>query len=522
MQKWLLSLTIVGLLASGLPVHTEAAGTGAKKMPTPGAKTHKGYLKGTFDQNGKALFYFDSANYVNEGTHIKFAADETEDVTVYETQSDYLKQLVYERYDAVSGESLFFPLSWKGRQYVEINGRKNTSFTVPFKLERLQPMRDVVAKKKATGQSTSLIVKMRTADSDHAQLSRNTRAIASETIDAGLKMEKFTYSSVYQALAAKAKLAKSADVTYVELDGQMQGLGVDPFKKYQWSLNNTGQRGGVKGADINFEAMKRRIAGKKQTTTRVAVIDTGINPTYADFAGRVRMDLGYDFVHKRKLAIDDHGHGTHVAAIIAANSNNTYGMSGINAKASIIPIKVIASNNTGSNSNIAKGIIYAVKKKAKVINMSLGGGFSSLAIEDALAYAKKQGVLVVVATGNDGTSRLSYPARSKYALSVGSTNRFDRRSTFSNYGDGLDLVAPGQDIPSYLSDGESAFWSGTSMAAPHVAGVASLLYSLKPTLKATEVESILKKSAQDLGKIGYDKAYGYGRLDADKAVRYIK
>ena len=206
----------------------------------------------------------------------------------------------------------------------------------------------------------------------------------------------------------------------------MRGLGGDVFKSYQWSLNNTGQRGGVKGADINFDAMKKRIASKKQSTVLVAVIDTGINPTYADFAGRVRMDLGYDFVNRQRLAIDDHGHGSHVAGIIAANSNNTYGMSGINAKASIIPIKVLSEDNYGSNSNIAKGILHAVKKKAKVINISIGGGFSSRAIEDALAYAKKQGVLVVVASGNEGQTncriRPGPSMRFRSAPPIGSIN----------------------------------------------------------------------------------------------------
>ncbi|WP_214847346.1 S8 family peptidase [Exiguobacterium sp. s193] len=522
MQKWLIGLTLAGLLGSSLPVQTEAAGTGAKKLPNPSAKTHKGYLKGTFDSKGKALFYFDSANYISAGTDLKFVADEWEKVTVYETQRDYLKQLVYPRYDAVRGKSLVFPLSWQGRQYVEIEGRKNTAFTVPFKLERRQPLREVVKATKTTGQATSLIVKLRATGSTKQSLSQKTKAVARETIDAGLQIEKLTYASVTDATTAKKQLAKLKNVAYVELDHRVQGLGVDPFKRYQWSLDNTGQRGGVKGADINYDAMKKRIAGKKQTTTRVAVIDSGINPTYADFAGRVRMDLGYDFVNHQKYAIDDHGHGTHVAAIIAANSDNTYGMSGINAKASIIPIKVMGADNAGMNSDIAKGIIYAVKKKAKVINLSLGGWFSSRTIEEALAYAKKHDVLVVAATGNDGFSLLSYPARSEYVLSVGSTNRFDQKSKFSNYGEKLDLVAPGQDIPSYLSDGVSAFWSGTSMAAPHVTGVASLLYSLKPNITAKEVESILKKSARDLGKKGYDTSYGYGRLDADKAVRYIK
>ncbi|WP_251139574.1 S8 family serine peptidase [Exiguobacterium sp. s145] len=135
--------------------------------------------------------------------------------------------------------------------------------------------------------------------------------------------------------------------------------------------------------------MKKRITSKKLSPVRVAVIDTGINPTYADFSRRVRMDLGYDFVHRQKLAIDDHGHGTHIAGIIAANSNNTYGMSGINAKAVILPIKVLNREGYGSNSDIAKGIMYAVKNNAKVIHISMGGGFSSRAIGDALAYAKK-------------------------------------------------------------------------------------------------------------------------------------
>ncbi|OAN14356.1 S8 family peptidase [Exiguobacterium undae] len=522
MKKWLVGLTVFGLLGTMVPVQTEAAGTGAKKLPVLDTKTKKAYIKGTFDSKGKALFYFDTKTYLTGGTHLKFAADATEAVTVYESQTDYQKQLVYERYAEVSDQSLIFPLSWSGRQYIEIEGKKNTAFVVPFKLERFEPMREQLAKASTSAKASSLVVKVTGTTSQTMQLSEKTDAVKRETIDAGLKLEKFTYRTVMQALAAKRKLEQTRGVAYVELDSQMRGLGGDVFKSYQWSLNNTGQRGGVKGADINFDAMKKRIASKKQSTVLVAVIDTGINPTYADFAGRVRMDLGYDFVNRQRLAIDDHGHGSHVAGVIAANSNNTYGMSGINAKASIIPIKVLSEDNYGSNSNIAKGIMHAVKNKAKVINMSIGGGFSSRAIEDALAYAKKQGVLVVVASGNDGANKLSYPARSQYAFSVGSSNRFDKRSAFSNYGDGLDLIAPGQDIPSYLSDGESAFWSGTSMAAPHVAGVASLLYSLKPTIKASEVENILKKSAQDLGKKGYDTSYGYGRLDVDRAVQLLR
>lgn len=521
MKKWCAGLAVIGLLGALFPVQTEAVGTGAKKLPVLDVKTKSAYIKGKFDSKGRALFYFSTQTYLTNGTHLTFAPDATEAVTVYRSQTDYTQQRVYGRYDRISNQSLIFPLSWSGRQYIELEGRKNATFSIPFSIKRLEPLREQVIKTNTTAKTNSLVVKV-TGPVLKQQLSETTDAVTRETIDAGLQLEKFTYRTVVQALAAKRTLEQTRGVSYVEFDNRMRGLGKDVFKLSQWSLHNTGQRSGLKGADINFDAMKKRIASKKQSPVLVAVVDTGINPTYADFTGRVRMDFGYDFVHRRKLATDDHGHGTHIAGIIAANSNNTYGMSGINDKVSIIPVKVLGRDGYGANSDIAKGIMYAVKKKAKVINISIGGGFPSRAVEEALAYAKKQGVLAVVASGNEGANKLSYPARSPYVLSVGSSNRLDKRSAFSNYGDGLDLMAPGQDIPSYLSDGESAFWSGTSMAAPHVAGVASVLYSLKPAIKASEVESILKKSAQDLGKKGYDTSYGYGRLDADRAVQLLR
>lgn len=519
MKKVIVSALLVSAFGTYTWDTTEAATT-AKKVPAIEAKTKKGYIKGTFDANGKALFYFDTKTYLSGGTHLKFAFDASKKATVYTSQTEYKQKDPYARY-ANSKKTLFFPLTWSGRQYIEVTGTKNKAFTIPYKLERLEPIREYATKSTTTGQATSLVVRLNGA-TKASTLSQTSRATDHETIDSTLRLEKFSYNSFIQALAAKRQLEKTKGVRYVELDQPMKLLSTDPFQSVQWALKNTGQRGGVKGADIGYHAMVKRIANKSRSTVRVAVVDTGINPTYADFAGRVRMELGYDFVHKRQLAYDDHGHGTHVAGVIAAASNNGYGMTGINDRASIIPIKVISRNNYASNSNIAKGILFAVKQKAKVINLSLGGGGVSLAIEDALAEARKKGIFVAAATGNEGASKLSYPARSKYAFSVGATNRFDKRASFSNYGEGLDLVAPGQDIASYVQDGESIFWSGTSMATPHVAGVASVLYSLKPSIKVTDVESILRKSAKDLGKKGRDTTYGYGRLNADRAVQLVK
>ena len=117
MKKWMAGLTLVGLLGTIIPTHIEAAGTGAQKLPALNTKTKKAYIKGKFNSQGKALFYFDTKTYLTGGTHLKFVADDTEAVTVYESQSDYKRQLVYGRYDQITDQSLVFPLSWSGRQY---------------------------------------------------------------------------------------------------------------------------------------------------------------------------------------------------------------------------------------------------------------------------------------------------------------------------------------------------------------------------------------------------------------------
>ncbi len=490
----------------------------AKEIPDFQASYVGKPLKGKFDADGFSVWYFDSADFVADGSYLDFKLDWDVYGTMFASRADAEAGRVYNRYYQRSDETLYFPLSWKGRQYLVLEGYPGESYSIPFSVSRYEPIDLDASSGQATAQATSLIVKMKTGTVRSTGVT--TQAI--QTVASELQLEKLSFASPKQAQAAKKKLEQSRSVDYVEYDAPVHAFGTDAFKKYQWSLVNTGQRKGLKGADIGFTAMQKRIKSKKQTTTLVAVIDSGINPTYADFAGKVRMDLGYDFVNRSKTAWDDNGHGSHVAAIIAAGSDNTYGMSGINPKAAIIPVKVLDADGAGYTSDIVSGINHAVKKGAKVINLSLGGDSSSKSIESALAYAKKKNVLVVAASGNAGKGTLAYPARSKYVLSVGATGRTDKRASFSNYGSGLDLVAPGVSIPSYLADGEMAFGSGTSMAAPHVAGVASLLYSLKPTIKASEVESLLKKSAKDLGKKGYDTSYGAGRLNADKAASYIK
>ncbi|WP_026827372.1 S8 family peptidase [Exiguobacterium artemiae] len=490
----------------------------AKALPTFHGSYIGAPMKGRFDEEGFDVWYMDAADFITDGTHLEFELDWDVYGTIFTSKADADAGRVYDRYFQRNDETMYFPLSWKGRQYLILEGSPGDTYSVPFSVSRYEPVDLTKGSSVTTKASTALIVKTKSGKMRASSVgAKSVQSLAPE-----LRLEKLTYRSAAEANQAKQKLEQSSSTAYVEYDTPVQAFGADAFKHHQWSLLNTGQKKGLKGADIGFTAMQKRIAKKKQSTTLVAVIDSGVNPSYADFAGKVRMDLGYDFVNRSKTAWDDNGHGSHVAGIIAAGSDNTYGMTGISAKASIIPIKILDESGAGYTSDLVSGINHAVKKGAKVINLSLGGYASSKSVESALAYAKSKNVLVVAASGNEAKKALSYPARSKYVLSVGATGRTDKRASFSNYGTGLDLVAPGVSIPSYLADGELAFASGTSMAAPHVAAVASVLYSLKPTIKATDVESILKKSAKDLGSKGYDTTYGSGRLNADKAASYIK
>nr|WP_313770007.1 peptidase S8 [Parageobacillus genomosp. 1] len=267
--------------------------------------------------------------------------------------------------------------------------------------------------------------------------------------------------------------------------------------------------------------MEKFLSGKKLPDTIIAVVDTGVAYNLDDFAGKVLTNLDYDFVNNDADAMDDGNHGTHVAGIIGATSGNNISMTGINQSTKILPVKVLNAEGKGTSENVALGIRYAVDKGAKVINLSLGGDEVSSVVEDALKYAVSKGATIVAAAGNDGAGKLSYPASSEYAISVGATNNLDEIADFSNGGEGLDVVAPGERIPSLYPDGQVYYLDGTSMATPHVAAVAGLLYSIKPSIKFTNVLEVLQETSIDLGDAGYDPVYGWGRLDAAAAVKYL-
>jgi len=276
----------------------------------------------------------------------------------------------------------------------------------------------------------------------------------------------------------------------------------------------------------------------------VAVVDTGVNPFGFDSFGRGlgnRVLLGYNAIWKTRGGLDSESHGTLVAGIVGQETNNGIGTAGIAYDAKILPVKVLWFTGEGLNSWIIHGIRWAANHGADIINLSLGGSFPSRALEDAVDYAYEKGVTVVAAAGNDGLGEVIYPAAFENCIAVGAVNYDKILTDYSNYGEDLDLVAPGGNLnedhngdgfgdgilqESFVRSGffgfEWNYWyaTGTSMAAPHVAGVAALIKSRHPDYGPDEIREVLQDTAEDLGAPGWDERYGYGLVDAYAAVSY--
>ena len=272
---------------------------------------------------------------------------------------------------------------------------------------------------------------------------------------------------------------------------------------------------------VRTEASKAWPMVKQQKQVKVAVVDTGVDYNHPALKGKIDLADAYNFVANNTDAMDDQGHGTHVSGIIATNAKDNYGLMGITGQldVQIMPVKVLDSDGSGDSDIIAQGITYAVDKGADIINMSFGGEGMSTEINNAIKYAVQKGVLVVAAAGNSATDSATFtPASLENVVTVSALSINDRRSSYSNYGDSVELAAPGDMILSAYPNGRYAFMSGTSMATPVVVGVAAIIKAQNPTLTASQIEKILEQSAVDLGVKGKDKYYGYGKVDAYKAL----
>jgi subtilisin family serine protease len=248
----------------------------------------------------------------------------------------------------------------------------------------------------------------------------------------------------------------------------------------------------------------------------VAVLDTGIEASHPDLQGE-RL-AGYDFVNDDDDPSDDHGHGTRMSGIIAAQRDNGEGVVGVAPAAVLMPVKVLDQDGLGAYSAVANGITYAVDHGARVLNLSLVGPVASDVLQAAIDYATAHDVVVVAAAGNDGSSVPTYPAAAAGVVAVSAIDARDVRPSFSNYGAWIGFAAPGVDIVTTSLDGGYASSVGTSPAAAFGSGIFALLFSADPTLRRSDAIERVQRGAVDLGRTGWDQYYGWGRADAYAAL----
>lgn len=254
----------------------------------------------------------------------------------------------------------------------------------------------------------------------------------------------------------------------------------------------------------------------------VAILDSGIDGAHPDLQGRLLA--GWDFVHGDAVPEDDCGHGTHVAGIVGATTDNGQGIAGV-AQPMLLPVKALRNDGTGSCSGsfsaVASGIRFAADQGARVISMSLGcQGCSDPLTSDAIAYAWGKGALLVASAGNAGpcTQCVGYPATHPSVMAVACTDSADASCWFSSAGSQVALAAPGASILSTYPANDYRSLSGTSMSAPFVSGVAALAFGAAPNLTNAAARDVLQRTARDVGAGGFDTLSGHGIVNASAAI----
>ncbi len=306
-------------------------------------------------------------------------------------------------------------------------------------------------------------------------------------------------------------LRNHPDIQYVEINSCIKWIQED---EVEWGVDRI-------DADIVWGEYDGavNVTGNDGSGVIVAIVDTGIDYNHIELDDN--YIYGYDFVNSDGDPWDDNGHGTHCAGIVAAEDNGI-GVIGVAPGASLMAVKVLDSGGWGSYEDIANGIIYAANEGADVISMSLGGSSNSQALEDAVDYAYNKGCVVVAASGNSGHRTkirdvVLYPARYASVIAVGATTITDKRASFSSTGPTVELAAPGYQILSTYPDNKLATMSGTSMACPHVSGVAALVIA-SGVSGNDNIRNKMKDTAEDLGDAGLDWEFGYGLVDAESAA----
>ena len=297
----------------------------------------------------------------------------------------------------------------------------------------------------------------------------------------------------------------------------------------QWALNNTGQDGGKVDADIDAPEAWRVTTG---SPVAIAIVDTGVDEGHADLAGKVKDRSDWANPNHDDPS-DGHGHGTHVAGTVAAVTNNGTGIAGVCPGCELVNARVCDGNGSCNYDWIASGVLWAVgcetrqpdtptdfgactgAQRAKAINISLGGTYNSTTLGRAIKRAWDRGAVIACAAGNNGNAVLFYPAAYGECIAVAATDKNDKKASFSNFGNWVDVAAPGVGILSTVKTGGYESWSGTSMASPHVAGLAGLLWS-KGATSQSSVRSTIESSAVRISATGGQ--WAKGRISACRAL----
>jgi len=311
-----------------------------------------------------------------------------------------------------------------------------------------------------------------------------------------------------------AKLRADPAVALVEEDGIAEALG-------KGNKGGGGKPGGstsqpAQATPWGVARVHAPLAGNTGAGIKVAIIDTGIDLDHPDLVVREKVD----YTGSRKGADDENGHGTHVAGTVAA-LNNAIGVVGCAPDAYLCAVRTLDRRGSGWLSDVAAGIDWTATHGVQVANMSLGGSSSASVLRDACDNAAAAGVLLIAAAGNSGdgslaTDETSYPAAYDSVVAVGATDSGDGLASFSNSGSYLEMSAPGVSVPSTYKGGGYATLSGTSMASPHVTGVAALIWKELGSPSAATVRAELHTRIRDFGAIGRDKGYGFGIVDYAK------
>lgn len=322
--------------------------------------------------------------------------------------------------------------------------------------------------------------------------------------------------------AAIARLvALRGAFTAVELDpeGGVAEIPNDIDFGLQWNLRNIGQvvggSAGTPEADIDIVSVWDVERGSSDLV--IALLDSGIDQ-HRELLGRILP--GINIPDGNNSTADECNHGTHVGGMLAAGGNDTIGIAGITWNTRILPV-VVTNGCTGFESNVASGLVWAVDQGARLVNMSLQFYAGSAVFQQAVQYAHAQGALQVAASGNTGNSNIAAPARWSQTIAVAATDNRDIRAPFSNFGAEIDVCAPGVNVWGCNLGSGYVYKSGTSMAVPHVTGLAALLWSHRPTLTRDEVRALIEQGVDDLGTAGTDVFYGRGRVNAARSFALL-